>query len=138
MAIGVKRKSEGAVGLGISGIHTKGGARFGESVLGIIGAIKQVRKLAVGFGETRHQPRRFREFVERLVDPVLPAQDGSKDEMQQGVTWRNIVCVVAKQSADTVFGVVEFLIVNQSGNLCSGPGADAGGGGGFWPAGIFL
>ena len=71
VAIGVERESEVAVGLGVGGIHAEGGARFGEGVIGIVGPVKQVRKLAVRFGETGHQARRFRKFVERFVEPVF-------------------------------------------------------------------
>jgi hypothetical protein len=125
VAVGVERESEVAVGLGVGGIHAEGGARFGEGVIGIVCPVKQVRKLAVRFGETGHQARRFRKCVERFVEPVLPAQDGSEDKMQQ-----SIVRIVAKQGADLIFGGVEVLVVNQSGNLCRRTGAGAGGAGG--------
>ena len=85
VASGIECESEVAVGLGVGGIHAEGGARFGEGLVGIFGPVEQVRKLAVRFGETGHQARRFRECVERFVEPVLPAQNGSEDKLQQRV-----------------------------------------------------
>jgi len=55
--------------------------RFGEGLIGIVGPVKQVRKLTVRFGETGHQARRFRECVERFVESTLPAQNGSEDKV---------------------------------------------------------
>ncbi len=126
MALGVERESEVAVGLGIGGIHAKGGARFGEGVLGILCPVKQVSKLAVRFGETGHQARRFRNLVERVVEPVFAAQDGSEDKMQRSlILWRS-ARIVAQQDAELVFGGIEVLFVNQSGNLCRRTRAGAG------------
>src|ERR1019366_10815329 len=109
-AIGIERESEVAVGFGVGGIYAEGGARFGEGVIGIVCPVKQIRKLAVRFGETGHQARRFRKCVERFVEPVLPAQDGSEYKMQQSIVCI-IVRVVVKQGADLVFGGVEVLVV---------------------------
>src|SRR5271156_3285063 len=85
VAVGVERKPEVAVAFGVGRIHAEGGARFGESVIGVVGAVKEVGQLAVGFGETGHQARRFRKLVERFVEPLLAAQNGSKNEMQQSI-----------------------------------------------------
>jgi hypothetical protein len=70
--------------------------------------------------------RRFRKFVKCFVEPVLPAQDGSKNEMQQSAIRRSIVRSVAKQRSNFVFSRVEVLVVNQSGNLGRPAGAAAG------------
>ena len=86
VAIGVKRKPKIAIGLGVGRIHTERRARFGERVARIIITVKQIGELAVRFGETRHQPRRFRKFIERVVEPLLPPQQGSQDKMQQSIT----------------------------------------------------
>jgi hypothetical protein len=135
VARGVECESEVAIGLGVGGIHAQGGARFGERLIGIFGPVKQVRKLAVRFGETGHQARRFRECVKRFVESALPAQDGSEDVIQQrgirqSVIRRSNVRIVAKQRVNHVLGSVEILVVNQSGNLCRGARAGAGGRGG--------
>jgi len=148
VASGVECESEVAVGLGVGGIHAEGGARFGKGLSGIVGPVKQVRKLAVRFGETRHQARRFRECVERFVEPALLAQNGSEDKLQQRIirqsttsksaVRRSIARIVAKQGADLVFGGVEFLVMNQSGNLCRRTGAGAGGAGGWLSVAILI
>jgi len=57
MAIGIKRESKRAVGLGVRRIQAERGARFGKSVLSLIGSVKEVRKLAVCFGKARRQPQ---------------------------------------------------------------------------------
>ena len=49
VAIGVERESKVAVAFGIGGIHAERGARFGERVVGIVGPVKEVGKLAVRF-----------------------------------------------------------------------------------------
>ena len=144
----VECESEVAVGLGVGGIHTEGGARFGQGLVGIFGPVKQVRELAVGFRKTGHQARRFREGIERFVEPALPAQNGSEDKLQQCIirqsttsksaVRRSIARIVAKQGADLVFGSVEFLVVNQSGNLCRWTGAGAGGAGGWLSVAILI
>jgi len=125
MALGVERESETTVSLSVGGIHAERRARFGEGGLGIVRPVKQVRKLAVGFGEAGHQARRFCKCIERFVEPVLPAQESSEHIMQQG-----IVRIIVKQGADLVFGAVEVPVVNQSGNLRGRTGAGDGGVGG--------
>src|SRR6202034_2007631 len=82
VAIGIQREPERPVAFGIGGIHAEGSTRFGEGILGIVRSIKQVRKLAVRFGEVRHQLGGNCKLVERLVEPVLAPQNGSKYEMQ--------------------------------------------------------
>ncbi len=117
MAIGVERESEVTVGLGIGGIHTEGGAGLGQCAVGIVCPVKKVRKLTVSFGETGHQARRFREFIERIVEPLLPAKNGSKYKMQQSMIRCSRVGIVAKQNAYLVFSGVEIFVVNESGDL---------------------
>jgi hypothetical protein len=126
VATGVERESERTVGLGVGRIHAERRARFGKSVLGIVVPIEKVRNLTVGFGGPRHLTRRFGEFIKRIVEAFLAAQERSKDVMQPGVFRRISAGLVAQQSADFVFRGVEIVLVNQSGNLCRRAGADAG------------
>ena len=125
MSGGVEGQSEIAIGFGVGGIHAESGARFGERVFGVVVAVKEIRKLAVGLGEIGDEARGFGELVQSFVEEVFTAQDGSEDKVLEASVCV-IAGVVAKQGAEFVFGGGKVTVANQSGDLRGRGGASDG------------
>ena len=81
--VSVECQTQISISLSIRRIDAQGCAGFGKRRIGVFRPVKKVGKLAVSFRRTGRQSRRFHEFIERFVEPVLPPQDGSENKMQQ-------------------------------------------------------
>jgi hypothetical protein len=79
--IGIERESEIAVGLSVCWIDAESGPRFCKGIVGVVRPVKKIGKLVVRLRETRCELRGFGKFIERFVEPLLPAQNGSKNKL---------------------------------------------------------
>src|SRR6266853_3481262 len=137
MSVGVQREPQIAIPLSVGWIHAESRARLGQRGIGVFCPVERIGKLTVRFREAGRQSGRFHEFIERFLESILSAQDGSQHKMQQSNIRRAYRGVWAKQSAELVFGAFEILSVNQNCNLGRRTRASASGVGWF-SAGISI